>query len=434
MKRLATLFLALLMVLSLTTFAHAEVPVEVVFWHSWGSGPNLEAVEELTNAFNAEHEGKIHVSAQYIGGYSDTLSKCIVGYSGGDNPTVSVVDACMTLNAVEYGIMEDLSAYIQANDPEYDVGQFFPGMMIFSTDIDGHVWSLPFARSTQVMYVNQDLIAQCMGEAFIPQTWDDIWKICEAWKAQTGEPAYSHGDDSGWFSFYVTTIGFGEYYNKAGTGACLYMNDAWEKALTAWRNAIELGWYSAPSLSTAGPTDQFIAGKLPIIFASTGALTRVLAGAKDVFNVGVGYLPGGLKEDGSIYRCVQTGGANLYLANNKSDEEKAAGWEFLKYMTSYDANIYHALKTGYLINHVGAEQNEEVLAKWAESPEFRVSYDQLQFVHETYVSKYCSELDLEETDVITAFVMDNVSVADTLAAFDNVYSSIFPDGVVDTYE
>ena len=434
MKKALSLLLVVLMVMGMVSTACADEPVEITFWHSWGSGPNYDSITALTAKFNAANEGKIHVTEQYIGGYADTLSKCIVGYSGGDNPEVCVVDASMSLNAAKYGLMVDLAEYAAKNDAEYDFGQFIPGMMLFSTDVEGHVWSLPFARSTQVMYVNMDLIEQCMGSAFIPQTWDDIWAICEAWCAKTGTPAYSHGADSGWFSFYVTTIGFGEYYNKAGTGACLYLNDAWEKALVAWRNAIDKGWYSIPSLSTAGFFEDFMAGKLPIMFGSTGNLANVLSRSEGVFKVGVGYLPGGLKEDGSIYRCVQTGGANLMMANNKSEVQTAAAWEFIKFMTNNESNIDHALATGYLINHIGAEQNEKVQAKWAETPEFRVSYDQLQFVHETYVSAYNSELDAEETDIMTAFVMDNVSVEDTIKAFDNVYKSIFPDGVVDTYE
>ena len=62
-----------------------------------------------------------------------------------------------------------------------------------------------------------------------------------------------------------------------------------------------------------------------------------------------------------------------------------------------------------------------------------MSYDQLQFVHEAYKSIYCSELDMEETVIMNSFVMDGVSVEDTLKDFENMYETIMPLGVVDTW-
>ena len=434
MKKFLSLLLAALMILSMVPFASAEGPIEITFWHSWGSGKNNEATEKLVADFNAANEGKIHVNSLYVGGYSEVLSKAMVGYNDGENPTVAVVDACMALNAAQYGIMHNLTDYTAENDPEYDWDQFFPGLLEFSIDEDRKNWTVPYARSTQVMYVNMDLVRQCLGaDAAIPSTWDDVWKVCEAWTAQTGTPAYSHGAHSGWYAFYILSLYNGEFYNQDGTGACMYINDAWRKALNTWKDAIDKGWYMVPSLSTAGFYEDFMASKLPIMFNSTGSVTDILADSEGVFDVEVCYLPGGVTEDGSIRRAVQTGGANLMLANNKSAEETAAGWEFIKFMTSEEANIYHALTTGYLIGHVGAEQNEAVVNAWAAEPALRVSYDQLQFVHEAYKSIYCSELDMEETVIMNSFVMDGVSVEDTLKDFENMYETIMPLGVVDTW-
>ena len=435
MKKFLSLLLSILMILSLVPTAFAEGPVEITFWHSWGSGTNAEAIEKLVTDFNTAYEGKIHVTAQYIGGYSDVLSKVMVGYNGGENPTVSVVDSCMALNAAQYGFMTNLTEYTAENDPEYDWEQFFPGLLTYSKDVDGNNWSVPFARSTQVMYVNMDLVRQCLGEdADVVDTWEDVWEVCEAWTAQTGTPAYSHAAHSGWYAFYILSLYEGEFYNKAGTGACMYINDAWRKALNTWKDAIDKGWYAVPSLSTAGFYEDFMSGKLPIMFNSTGSVTDVLADSEGVFDVEVCYLPGSVKEDGTVHRAVQTGGANLLLCNNKSAEETAAGWEFIKFMTSMESNIYYGLKTGYLIGHVGADTNEEVIKAWEEEPALRVSYDQLEYVHEAYVSIYCSELDLEETVIMNSFVMDGVSVEDTLKDFETMYTAIMPEGVVDTFE
>ncbi len=423
-----SLILAMLLMLSMAPLASAET-LEIDFWHSWGSGPNYEAVTTLVNEFNAKWEGKYHVTETFTGNYAEVLSKGVVAYSANENPTVSVVDACMSLNAKEYGIMTNLSEKAAA-DGSYDINQFMPGMLMFSTDPKGNVWSLPFARSTQIMYVNKDLVKSVMGEEMMPESWDDVFTISKAWKEANGTPAYSHPITGGAFAWYVTTLG-GEFLNAAGDAGCMYLNNAWEKALTMWRTAIDNGWYQIPSLSTAGFFEDFMAGKLPIMFTSTGSLTKILGNAE--FNVGVGYLVGGLKEDGSVHRSVTTGGANLMLYNNKSEAETEAGWEFIKHMTSTEANVYHNATTGYILSHIGADKLPQVQELWTKTPEFKVAYDQLQFVHEAYVSKYMSEVNLEVIDNLNAFVMDNLTVEEGLEALKYTFENIMPNGVTDTY-
>ncbi len=52
MKKLFAILLAMMMVLSMASFAMADEPIEITIWHSWGSGANNEAMEELVSRFN----------------------------------------------------------------------------------------------------------------------------------------------------------------------------------------------------------------------------------------------------------------------------------------------------------------------------------------------------------------------------------------------
>lgn len=433
MKKLVALLLSLLMMVSIVSLSSAEDPVEIEFWHSWGSGANYDALVKLVNDFNTANEGRIHVTELFAGNYAETLSKFNVAFSANENPAVSIIDACMSLNAAQYGVMEDLTTYVAANDADYDMTQFLPGMMVFSTDAQGDVWSLPYARSTQIMYCNMDLIHDVMGaEATVPTCWDDLYAIAKAYKEKYDKPTYSHDIGGGYFAYYITSMADGEYYNKAGTGACVNLKDGWRTALTQWRTSIDNGWYLVPSLSTSGQWEEFKAGNLPISFASTGSLTGALKDCQ--FDLEVAFLPGYKQEDGSLKYRLFTGGANLMMASNKTDAEKAAAWEFIKFMTSPESNVYHSFETGYVLTHVGLDQNADVIAKWTETPARKVAYDQLAYVNETYVSVYTQEIDLEVVDSLKAFAMDNISVDDELVELTNIMNSIFPEGVVETYE
>ncbi len=433
MKKMMAIILTVMMLMGMTAIASAETaPIEIDFWHAWGSGANYEALVELVNGFNEAHEGEIHVNEQYIGNYAEILSKYNTSFRSGDNPAVSLIDACMTLNELQYGTMINLTDYITQNDPEYDISQFVPAMLVFSTDMDGNVWSLPYGRSTQIMYCNLDLLGE-IGYG-MPQSWEEMWEICEKWVAEKGTPAYGHTISGGYFTYYITVWGEGEYLSKDGLGACMNLNDGWEKALTIWREAIDKGWYEVPSLTTGGYWEDFMAGKLPFCFNSSGSLNNALTNSEGVFTLGVDMLPGKTQEDGSIYRRVYTGGSNIMLASNKSDEETAAGWEFIKYMTSTEANIYHSLKTGYILSHVGVEDDAEVQETWAETPETRVAYDQLAYLNETHVSAYLSEIDNEVVSSLEAFASDDISVEDELANLKDIMESVLPNGIVDVYE
>lgn len=433
MKKMLAITLMLAMILSMgITTASAEGPIEIDFWHAWGSGSNYETLTKLVNDFNAANEGKIHVTEQYIGNYAEILSKYNVSFRAGENPAVSLIDACMSLNEVQYGTMVNLTEYIAQNDPEYDIGQFIPAMLVFSTDVDGDVWSLPYGRSTQIMYGNMDLLGE-MGYG-MPQSWEEMWEICEKWVAEKGTPAYGHPIAGGYFTYYITVWGGGEYFSKDGLGACMNLNNGWEKALTAWRNAIDKGWYQVPSLTTGGYWEDFMAGNLPFCFYSSGNLTGAIANSEGVFTLGVDMLPGKTQDDGSIYRRVYTGGSNLMLASNKTPEETAAGWEFIKYMTSTESNIFHSLQTGYVLSHVGVENDAKVQEAWAANPFIRVAYDQLQYLNETHVSPYMSEIDNELVASLEAFASDDISVEDELANLQAIMESVLPNGIVETYE
>ena len=434
MKKLLAIVLSIGMLLSLASFALADGPVEITLWHTWGSGTNAEAMEHLVSQFNEQYEGRIHVTAEVNGnGYAELLSKFNQYYRSNENPTVSIIDACMSLNEANMGTMVNLSEYAAAHDPEYDIAQFMPAMLVFSTDSDGSVWSFPYGRSTQIMYCNMDLLAE-IGYDHMPDSWEEMLDICEKWHNEKGTPAYGHPIAGGYFTYYITVWGGGEYFSKDGLGACVYLNDGWRKALTIWRENIDKGWYAVPSLTVGGYWESFMAGELPFCFNSSGSLNSALQNTAGVFNLGVGMLPGKTQEDGTIYRRVYTGGSNLMLAANKSEEEIAAGWELIKFMTSTEANIYHSLKTGYILSHVGVENAPEVQAAWAETPEKRVAFDQMQYLNETHVSPYMSDIDNELVASLEAFASDNIPVEDELNDLVAIMESVLPNGIVDTYE
>lgn len=87
MKKRISLVLALMILLSLCSFARAEQePLHIEFWHTRGSGANYEVLKNSVDTFNATigKEKGIFVEEIFQGGYADIVPKLeMASQSGG---------------------------------------------------------------------------------------------------------------------------------------------------------------------------------------------------------------------------------------------------------------------------------------------------------------------------------------------------------------
>jgi sn-glycerol 3-phosphate transport system substrate-binding protein len=74
---------------------------------------------------------------------------------------------------------------------------------------------------------------------------------------------------------------------------------------------------------------------------------------------------------------MPVGGATLWITAGKDDAETAATWDFLKYMTSAQAQSTWAAATGYVPVNTGAPDLEPLKSVYTSDPRFTVAYEQL---------------------------------------------------------
>ena len=106
----------------------------------------------------------------------------------------------------------------------------------------------------------------------------------------------------------------------------------------------------------------------------------------------------------------------------------------IKFMTSKESNIWHSLKTGYVLSHVGVEEDPAVQAAWAEQPFKKVAFEQLQWLKETHVSAHMSDVDNELVKNLEAFASSDMSVDEMLDNLTAIMEENLPNGIVATYE
>ena len=166
MKKVLSMVLAAMMLLSLCSFASAEDVVELEFVYHKTESNAIDAMETVINNFNAANPG-IKVNFVQV---PDTAT---VLQSRAQLNEMPDMFGCTTGNMFELmfedGIIMDLTGQDFLKNVE-------PSSLEMST-YNGKNWRLPYSLSCYGLYVRTDIFEE-QGLA-LPTTWDELMDVCE---------------------------------------------------------------------------------------------------------------------------------------------------------------------------------------------------------------------------------------------------------------
>ena len=166
MKKVLSMVLAAMMLLSLCSFASAEDVVELEFVYHKTESNAIDAMETVINNFNAANPG-IKVNFVQV---PDTAT---VLQSRAQLNEMPDMFGCTTGNMFELmfedGIIMDLTGQEFLSSVE-------PSSLEMST-YQGKNWRLPYSLSCYGLYVRTDIFEE-QGLA-LPTTWDELMDVCE---------------------------------------------------------------------------------------------------------------------------------------------------------------------------------------------------------------------------------------------------------------
>jgi len=337
-----------------------------------GSAANL--IDEICSDFNESHEN-IYVEPVYTGNYESTVLALEKAKVNGEMPELFISLANQRFTLTSEGLIMPLDELI-ANDADGQayIDDFLEGFMIDSY-VDGKIWSIPFQRSTEVVYYNKDLFrAAGLDPDTPPTTWQELADMAVK---LTSFDHYGVGIALNPASAQWTFTGFCLQNSVNGEnlmsddGKQVYFNTPENvEALQFWldlqntyrcmeRGVVE--WKNLPV--------QFLNQKVAMIYHTTGNMTNIYENAE--FEFGVCYLPGNKR------MATPTGGGNFYITSGISDEKVAAAWEFIKYCTDTERAAKWSVDTGYVPVRKSCFDTEIMKAYYEKVPQARVAYDQL---------------------------------------------------------
>lgn len=333
----------------------AQKEISVEFWHTMGAD-NQAILNEFITSFNVKYPNvKITHAAQ--GGYADLRAKMLVAIPAGNSPQLVVNYPDHVADYLQASVVIPLDEFMNNSQAEIkmdDLADFVPAYLAEGKAFgDDKYYSLPFNKSTEVMFYNKKAMADA-NITDIPTTWAGI----EALKSKNLPCAKESlvGYDSAGNQFITWSAQKNAPYTKYenGKGSFEFVNDTTkamlETALSLSENKIVKNPATFEQNNGRYSSDAFVRERVCFsIGSSAGARNQVL---KDLtnniptdFEVGIAPMP---QFDENNKAVIQQG-PNVSMLASSNNFQRLATWLFMKHMTDTENTALYATKTaGYM--------------------------------------------------------------------------------------
>jgi len=267
----------------------------------------------------------------------------------------------------------DLVPFIKSEPSNWASTNFAPRMMSLS-QVDGKQYGLAFNASSPIMYFNTDLVKRAGGDPKnMPNTWDGLITLAGKIKALGGDVSGISYDVHAWpddWLFQGMIYQLGGKLVEPGSKKVGFNNDAGLQALKTMRRFVTDGGMQLVDWDQS--RQQFGAGKTGILFSTPAHLKIVTDMVGTKFEWGTARFPLDNKANGG----VPTGGNAVVMLTKDAAKQKAA-WEFIKYVTSPEAQKVVVEMTGYLPTNQVALGSNYLGPFYDKNPNFRTATTQI---------------------------------------------------------
>src|SRR4029453_7128040 len=378
--KLRVLFAAVLFALVGGFAPMAQAQMKLQFYYPVGvAGPLARIIDGYVQEWNKTHP-QIQVEPVFAGNYTEAYAKTLAAIRGGTPGEVAIM-LPQNLNDIPgQDIVIPLDELIAADAAQVKMDDFFPAFMLNSTQ-GGKVWSIPFQRSTPVMYYNKDAFKEAgLDPSKPPQTQAEMVAAAKKLIKQEGGRTTrwglatpSGGGVATWLYEALTIEAGGLLYDP--NNACCKVLLSSPPAQAAAQFLRDLG--EKEKVSPPGPinwdtaANDFTAGNFAMLYYTTGGLGFIRNNAK--FEFGTAFLPKGQRFG------TPTGGGNVYLFKATPPDRRKAAWEFTKWITSTEMLARWSIDSGYVAPRKSSWETPLMKDYVGKYPQALTARDQLQY-------------------------------------------------------
>lgn len=367
-----------------------NLKANITWWDSFGgSSETATQTERLIKNFQDEYPN-IKVKRTTQGGYDNLYNAVKTNIPAGKTPTMTICYPDHVGSYLGSKTVVRLDGYM--DDPVIGFGKEKDKSVddIFSSYLkEGQVYSkkgtysLPFSKSTEVMFVNKGMLEEHNLE--IPKTWKDLWDTAATLKEEVSTEGFIPvGYDSDDNLFITLCEQNGVEYTSRTNPHYKFDNPKAKQIAKDIQDKVTKGLLTTKGISKNNEftSNMFTEGKLAFAIGSTGGTNYNYA---DKITIDVAAVP---QVDTENLKVISQG-PSVCMFNTSTQEERYAAFLFYKYITSTHASALLATKTGY--NPVRKSSYETKIWKdWADNAgegKDKLIFDTTHFVQEHYDEK-----------------------------------------------
>lgn len=368
MKKLVSLVLVLMLVLSMgTAFAADGEKITLQFWHSM-SGTNADSIDHMVSTYNALQD-KVEVVATFQGDYYTSIANAVLAVATGTGPDVIQTGSDQVrMLSDEEGVCANLLDYM---DDELFYEDFVPGFIdsyrMTLADGTDYLAALPMGCSTPVLYCNKTLLDKAGLE--IPTTWDEMYAVCETLvDGGFTEYGFAQPRDSWYFWMIIPNYSGQEIFSEDNLS--LACREGGIESFSFLQDMISKKYF-LPGAATDGNTiikQMITAQTCAFCINSIGNLKSFTNYATEGgWELVVSGVPG------KYINSVPSGGNSLAILESSAHKDEA--WDFVKWIyTSEDGLAYFDYHSGYLACTETLKNTAMIQGKIAENENYANAY------------------------------------------------------------
>ena len=329
-------------------------PITIEMWH-YMNGGQADALNSIIEDFNATNDKGITVNAISQGSIVDLNKKVISAAQSNSLPAIINVYPDIATGLIEDKKLVNLSSFINdKNVGMADEMDDFVDSFIQETSQwnNGEVYGLPMTKSTEVLYVNKNML-ESLGytlEDLEGLTFEKLAEISNKAVTELGVAGFGFDSSSNAFISSLKMNGL-DFVDSKGT---INVDNEWVREyMTFFQQQAQSG-----AFRIAGEdkflSNPFVNQKMLCYQGSSAGYAYL--NNDGAFEIAVVEVPVFEGKD----KAVMQQGASLFVTNNVSAEAQYAAYEFVKFATNAENTAKFATATGYLPVRKSAVETEIV--------------------------------------------------------------------------
>jgi multiple sugar transport system substrate-binding protein len=351
-------------------------PTEIIFWSNFNDAYNADITSAIESFKTLEPNVTVTLVKQ-TGNYDNIKDMVVQGLPANNYPDMFVGYPDSVCEVMNYNKVVQLDKYIDNADYGWstedkadmvknylDEGKSYP--------VEG-TWSLPFAKSTEAMFYNQNVIGIDLksidatingGNAITAEylnslTWEDLFDhLCPALVTynnaladkdkilksdQASHAVVGYDSDDNLFITLAQQYGYGytSVNTTTGVGSLDFVNDGMKGLMKTFNKATKDGYFHTSGSTGVRINTLFTKSNFLFSIGSTGGTKYQKS---DTFNVGVAKIPHAAGKDAAVINQ----GPSICVLDHASEDRALASWLFYKYFTNKTNNTKWSLDTNYM--------------------------------------------------------------------------------------